>query len=63
MKSATRVFIRVREFAIGRIRGQTLMEYSLVLLAVAVASIGAYIVLGNNLNSLTRGADSSLTNG
>jgi uncharacterized protein (UPF0333 family) len=38
------------------------MEYSLVLLAVAVASIGAYIVLGNNVNSLTRGADSSLTN-
>ena len=61
MKSATNIFVRIREFAIRRIPGQTLTEYTLILLAVAVASIGTYIALGNNLNSLANGANSSLT--
>jgi Flp pilus assembly pilin Flp len=60
MKSAIKMFIRIREFAIRR-TGQTLTEYTLILLAVAVASIGTYIALGNNLNSLANGANSSLT--
>ena len=62
MKSATKIFIRIREFAIRRIPGQTLTEYTLVLVAVAIASIGTYIVLGNNLSLLADGANSSLTN-
>jgi Flp pilus assembly pilin Flp len=62
MKSATKIFIRVREFTIGRIPGQTLTEYTLILLAVAIASIGTYLALGNNLSSLANGANSSLTN-
>jgi hypothetical protein len=61
MKSTTKIFIYIRELAIRRILGQTLVEYTLVLLAVAVASIGIYIALGNNVNSLASGADSSLT--
>jgi|HubBroStandDraft_4_1064222.scaffolds.fasta_scaffold1424437_2 Flp pilus assembly pilin Flp len=61
MTSATKTFIRIREFMIRRLPGQTLTEYTLVLVAVAVASIGIYIALGKNVNSLANGADSSLT--
>jgi Flp pilus assembly pilin Flp len=62
MKSATNTFIHIREFAIRRIPGQTLTEYTLILVTVAVASIAIYIALGSNVNSLANGANSSLTN-
>jgi Flp pilus assembly pilin Flp len=61
MESATNLFIRIREFAARCTRGQTLTEYTLVLVAVAIAAIGVYLTLGNNVNSLANGADSSLT--
>jgi Flp pilus assembly pilin Flp len=62
MKSATKIFIRIREFAIRRIPGQTLTEYTIILVVVAVASTGIYLALGNNVSSLANGANSSLTN-
>jgi hypothetical protein len=62
MKSATKIFIRMQEFATSRIPGQTLTEYTIVLVVVAVASTAIYIALGNNVNSLANGANSSLTN-
>ena len=58
MTSATKTFIRIREFMIRRLPGQTLTEYTLVLVAVAVASIHIYIALGKDVNSLANGADS-----
>jgi Flp pilus assembly pilin Flp len=61
MKSATKIFIRIREFAIRRIRGQTMTEYTLILVAVALAVFGAYVALGNNVSSLAIGVDSTLT--
>jgi Flp pilus assembly pilin Flp len=62
MKSATKIFIRIREFAIRRIPGQTLTEYTIILVVVAVASTGIYLALGDDVNSLANGANSSLTN-
>ena len=55
MESITNVFIRVREFALRRTHGQTITEYTLVLVAVAVAVIGIYGALSNNVSSLASG--------
>jgi Flp pilus assembly pilin Flp len=62
MESATNLFIRIREFVARWTRGQTLTEYTLVLVAVAIAAIGVYRALGNNIGSLANGANSTLTN-
>jgi Flp pilus assembly pilin Flp len=62
MESATKLFIRAREFVFRSARGQTMTEYTLVLAAVAVAVYGTYLALGNNIGSLANGVDSTLTN-
>lgn len=62
MKSMIEVFISARESLVRRIRGQTMTEYTLVLVAVAVVVFGAYLALGNNVSSLASGVDSTLTN-
>ena len=38
------------------------MEYTLVLMAVAVACIGAYLAFGNNVSALANGVDSTVSN-
>ena len=58
----SKVFIRARELVLRRIRGQTLAEYTLVLVAVAVACIGAYLAFGNNVSALANGVDSTVSN-
>jgi Flp pilus assembly pilin Flp len=62
MKSMIEVFISARESLVRRIRGQTMTEYTLVVVAVAVVVFGAYLALGNNVSSLASGVDSTLTN-
>jgi len=58
-----RFLVRVRERVIRIVRAQTMTEYTLVLVAIAIATFGAYLVLGNSvISSLTSGADSALTN-
>jgi len=58
----TKAFIRVREAVIRIVKAQTMTEYTLVLVAIAIATFGAYLVLGNSvISSLTNGADSELT--
>ena len=52
---------RLVEGAIA-ICGQTLSEYTLVLAAVAVARIGTYLALGNNVGALANGVDSTVSN-
>jgi Flp pilus assembly pilin Flp len=54
-------FFRAREFLISRTYGQTLVEYTLVLVAIAIAAIGSYLALGNDFSSLASGVDSALT--
>jgi len=62
MKSMIEVFISARESLVRRIRGQTMTEYTLIVVAVAVVVFGAYLALGNNVSSLASGVDSTLTN-
>jgi Flp pilus assembly pilin Flp len=58
----TKAFVRVREAVIRIVKAQTMTEYTLVLVAIAIATFGAYLVLGNSvISSLTSGADSELT--
>ena len=62
MKSTTKLFIRARESVIRYAYGQTMTEYALILAAIAVVVYGTYRVLGNNIDSLASGVDSTLTN-
>jgi Flp pilus assembly pilin Flp len=55
-------FVRARERVVRIVHAQTMTEYTLVLVAIAIAAFGAYLVLGNSvIRSLTSGADSELT--
>jgi Flp pilus assembly pilin Flp len=62
MGPITKMFIRVRESLIRNTRGQTMTEYALILASIAVVVFGTYRVLGNNIGSLAKGVDSTLTN-
>ena len=42
--------------------GQTMTEYALILASIAVVVFGTYRALGNNISSLAKGVDSTLTN-
>ena len=61
MNSATKTFVRIREFGLRNTHGQTMTEYALILAAIAVVAYGAYAIMGNNIGSLASGIDSALT--
>jgi Flp pilus assembly pilin Flp len=44
-----------------RVRGQTMVEYALIISAIAVVAWGAYSLTGRDIGSMTNGIDSSLT--
>jgi Flp pilus assembly pilin Flp len=56
------MFIRARESMRGKVCGQTMTEYALILAAIAVVVYGVYAAMGNNIGSLANGIDSALTN-
>ena len=62
MGPITKMFIRARESMIRNTRGQTMTEYALILASIAVVVFGTYRALGNNIGSLAKGVDSTLTN-
>jgi len=62
VKSTTKLFIRARESVVRNTRGQTMTEYVLILAAIAIVVYGTYTTLGNNVDSLASGVDSTLTN-
>jgi Flp pilus assembly pilin Flp len=62
MEFVTKIFIRTREIAMSKVKGQTMTEYALILAAIAVVVYGTYVVLGNSITSLASGVDSALTN-
>jgi Flp pilus assembly pilin Flp len=62
MELVTKMFIRTREVLVRKLRGQTMTEYALLLASIAVAVFGTYRTLGNNIGTLARGVDSTLTN-
>lgn len=53
--------LRFIERAITPMRGQTMVEYALILAAIAVVAWGAYSVMGHDIGSMASGIDSSLT--
>src|SRR5260221_8296718 len=42
-------------------RGQTMVEYALIIAAVGVVAWGAYNIMGHDIGSMASGIDSSLT--
>jgi Flp pilus assembly pilin Flp len=56
------LFIRARESVVRKLRGQTMTEYSLLLASIAIVVFGTYRAMGNNVGSLAKGVDSTLTN-
>lgn len=58
MELVTKTFIRARE---SLMRGQTMVEYSLIIAAIAVVAWGAYNHMGHDIGSMASGIDSSLT--
>jgi Flp pilus assembly pilin Flp len=42
-------------------RGQTMVEYALIIAAVGLIAFGSYRALGNGISTITSGIDSVLT--
>ncbi len=61
MAAIQRLYVAVRERLIGRWRAQTMTEYTLILVAIALVVIAAYEVMGNSISSLVSGEDSTLS--
>jgi Flp pilus assembly pilin Flp len=62
MTSVAKAYICACEALVRRKRAQTMTEYTLVVVAVAIVVFAAYRALGNNVSSLASGVDSTLTN-
>ena len=55
------LFIRTREIVARRFRGQTMIEYALIIASVGVVAWGAYNLMGHDIGSMANGIDSDLT--
>ena len=55
------LFVRMREAVAHRFRGQTMVEYALIIAAVGVVVGGAYNIMGHDIGSMSSGIDSDLT--
>jgi Flp pilus assembly pilin Flp len=62
MASVRGLVIRVQETLVRRLRGQTMVEYALIIAAVGIVAWGAYNLMGQNIGSMASGIDSALTN-
>jgi Flp pilus assembly pilin Flp len=61
MASVKGLVIRVQETLVRRLRGQTMVEYALIIAAVGIVAWGAYNLMGQNIGSMASGIDSALT--
>jgi Flp pilus assembly pilin Flp len=52
---------RAKERAVARMRGQTMVEYALIIAAIGVVAWGAFHLTGRDIGSMANGIDSSLT--
>lgn len=62
MASAQVLFVRAREIVARRLRGQTMVEYALIIASIGVVAWGAYNLMGHDIGSMASGIDSNLTN-
>lgn len=61
MTFVTELFIRAREATARQLRGQTMVEYALIIAAIGVVAWGAYNLMGQDIGSMASGIDSDLT--
>jgi len=61
MASTQVLFVCAREILARRFRGQTMVEYALIIAAVGVVAWGAYNLMGHDIGSMASGIDSNLT--
>lgn len=62
MKLITFIYVRLREAVSGIHGGQTLSEYALIFVCIAIALIGGYQLIGGNLASKVAGVNSQVSN-
>ena len=62
MTSVNGLVICIQETLVRRLRGQTMVEYALIIAAVGVVAWGAYNLMGHDIGSMASGIDSALTN-
>jgi Flp pilus assembly pilin Flp len=62
MTSVNGLVICIQETLVRRLRGQTMVEYALIIAAVGVVAWGAYNLMGRDVGSMASGIDSALTN-
>jgi Flp pilus assembly pilin Flp len=55
------LFISAREFVSRRVRGQTMVEYALIIASIGAVAWGAYNLMGHDIGSMASGIDSDLT--
>jgi Flp pilus assembly pilin Flp len=61
MTSVNGLVICVQETLVRRLRGQTMVEYALIIAAVGIVAWGAYNLMGQDIGSMSSGIDSALT--
>jgi Flp pilus assembly pilin Flp len=62
MKLITCLYVRLRGAVSGIHGGQTLGEYALIFVCIAIALIGGYQLIGANLASSVSGVNSQVSN-
>jgi Flp pilus assembly pilin Flp len=55
------LFISARELVTRRVRGQTMVEYALIIASIGAVAWGAYNLMGHDIGSMASGIDSDLT--
>ncbi len=61
MNFLSRIFVRFREWHHELSEAQTTSEYALIVVAVAIALIVSYEVMGQSLNSMVNNIDSDVS--
>ena len=62
MEFITRLYVGIREAVADPSRGQTMAEYSLVLVSIALVVVTGYFLYGQHVDSIVNGLDSSISN-
>jgi len=62
MKLIAFLYVRLREVVSGIHGGQTLSEYALIFVCIAIALVGGYQLMGSNVSTTVSGVASQVSN-